>query len=441
MVARNLFQIVGGKPLAGEVEVQAMKNSVLHLLFASLLSDEPVIIQQAPRLTDVQVGVEILEHLGATAAWHGRDLHLHASSVERSQAPYRLVSKMRASFVVMGALLARTGEARVSMPGGCAFGPRPVDRHLKAFADLGVEITEDGDDFVAKRLAPLQGRVVFEAPTVGGTQNVLLATALGAGEVEIENAALEPEVADLADLLNAMGARIEGAGTPWIRIQGVDRLHGTRFRPIPDRIEAGTFMLAAAATRGDIVLRGVRMDHVGAVRDKLVEAGVRMVDEDRDALRVDATGELRSVDVTATEFPGLPTDLQAPFGAFLATVPGLSVVRDRVYPERFTHVDELRKMGAKLELSERTLVVHGGKPMVGTDVHAADLRAGMALVLAGLAADGTTLLSGVEYLDRGYERLAERLSSLGASVLRLTSSVESPASVSVASMAAGAGSG
>ncbi len=425
MTMRSALDILGGQPLAGEVTVHAAKNSALYLILASLLSDEPVIIEGVPKLSDVLVGLEILDHAGVEVTWDGANVRLHAHQVRDTSAPYRLVSKMRASFVVMGALLARAGEARISMPGGCAFGPRPVDRHIKAFAALGVEVADDNGDFVARRRQPLQGRVVFEAPTVGGTQNVLLATALGSGFAEIENAALEPEIADLADLINAMGGRIEGAGTPFIRVQGVERLGGTRFRPIPDRIEAGTFMLAAAATRSDVTLRGIRPDHLVAVRDKLTEAGVRIVDVARDAWRVDATGELTGVDVTAVEYPGIPTDLQAPFGAFLATVPGVSVVRDRVYPDRFKHVADLQRMGARIELTERTLVIRGGS-LTGAEVHAADLRAGGALVVAGLAAEGTTRVLGVESIDRGYERFAERLSALGAAVERVE--VASPSS-------------
>jgi UDP-N-acetylglucosamine 1-carboxyvinyltransferase len=430
MDPRAALVIDGGTPLSGEVSVYAAKNSALYLILASLLTDEPVVLEGVPRLSDVLVGLEILEHVGVEVSWVGRDVHLRAHEVRTTAAPYRLVSKMRASFVVMGALLARAGEARISMPGGCAFGPRPVDRHLKAFADIGVEVVDDAGDFVARRHAPLEGRVVFEAPTVGGTQNVLLASALGRGRVEIENAALEPEIADLADLLVAMGADIEGAGTPRIRIQGVERLRGVRFRPIPDRIEAGTFMLAAAATRGDVTLRGVRAEHLGAVRERLTEAGVRLIDVGRDGLRVDATGELGAIDVTATEYPGVPTDLQAPFGAFLATVPGVGVVRDRVYPDRFTHVEELRKMGARLDLADRTLVIRG-RELVGADVHAADIRAGGALVVAALAARGRSRVTGLAFVDRGYERFAERLASLGARISReeapsASASVEAP---------------
>jgi len=412
---RSVLRVVGGRHLSGEVRVNSAKNSALYLILASLLSEEPLLLEDVPRLADVLVGLDILKHVGVSVEWEGRNLRLQAADITGTSAPFRLVSKMRASFVVMGALLARAGEARISMPGGCAFGPRPVDRHLKAFASLGVEISDEAGDFVARRRGVIEGRVVFEAPTVGGTQNVLLAAALGAGEVEIENAALEPEIADLAALLAAMGAQIEGAGTPFIRIQGAQRLGGARFMPIPDRIEAGTFMLAAAATRSDVTVRNIRPEHMLAVREKLMEAGVRVLEVARDAWRIDATGELQGVDVTTVEYPGVPTDLQAPFGAFLATVPGVSVVRDRVYPDRYTHVPEMLRMGARMELTERTLVIRGG-PLRGAEVQAADLRAGGALVIAGLAADGETRVHGLESIERGYENFSERLAKLGADV-------------------------
>ena len=414
--SRETMIIDGGRPLRGSLPVHTAKNSALYLILASLLTEEPLILRDVPRLADVLVELELLEHLGADVRWDGADLRLHVPEVKRSSAPYALVSRMRASFVAMGALLARTGQARISMPGGCAFGPRPVDRHLAAFRALGIEVDESGGAFAARRHGPLDGTVTFEAPTVGGTQNVLLASALGGGRVTIENAALEPEVADLAALLNAMGARVEGAGTPVIQVQGVPRLYGATFRPIPDRIEAGTFMLATAATRGDVVLRDLRPTHVQAVLDALGETGVRIVIETPDSVRIDATGDLVATDVTATEYPGIPTDLQAPFGAYLATLPGVSVVRDRVYPDRFTHVGELQRMGASLELTDRTLVIRGGQPLRGHAVHAADIRAGGALVVAALAARGRTQVSGVEFIDRGYERLASRLASLGAAV-------------------------
>jgi UDP-N-acetylglucosamine 1-carboxyvinyltransferase len=407
--------LTGGRPLRGEIAVYSAKNSALYLILAALLTREEVVLKAVPRLSDIIAICDLLEHFGAKTAWHGRDLHIDAAQLVTTDAPYALVSRLRASFVAMGALLGRCGEAHISMPGGCAFGPRPVDRHLKAFRQLGVTLSEIKGDFHAQRNAPLAGRVVFDAPTVGGTQNVILASALGSAQVVIENAALEPEVADLADMLNKMGARVRGAGTPTIVIDGVEALSGVTFQPLPDRIEAGTLMLATAATRGQVSLRGVRAEHLRAVTAKLEESGVKILELEPDTLMLDASGPLGPVDVTAMEYPGVPTDLQAPFGAFLATVPGLSVVTDRVYPDRFTHVGELARMGGQLELRERTLVIKGGV-LHGAALHAADIRAGGALVIAALAARGASSITGVEYIRRGYEQLAERLSGIGAQI-------------------------
>lgn len=419
MTDKDAFHIEGGKPLAGEVFINPAKNSALYLILASLLTSEPVRLRDIPRLSDVLVALEILEHVGVDVRWEGDDLHLHAHTVHTCGAPYRLVSKMRASFVAMGALLARCGEARISMPGGCAFGPRPVDRHIKAFQALGVHIGEEGGDFTAKRSGPLAGDVFFEAPTVGGTQNVILASAIGSGTVVIHNAALEPEIADLADMLNAMGADIRGADSGTITVRGVPRLTGVTYRPIADRIEAGTFMLAAAATRGRITLRSVRPEHLTGVIDKLEEAGVRITGGTDGALVVDATGPLNAVDVHASEYPGIPTDLQAPFGAFIATVAGVARVTDGVYPDRFTHTSELAHTGARLELDDRVLIIRGGS-LHGAHLHATDIRAGGALIVAALAARGNSVVTGLEFVDRGYARFAERLQGLGARIQRVS---------------------
>jgi UDP-N-acetylglucosamine 1-carboxyvinyltransferase len=416
------LHIAGGLPLRGEVRINTAKNSVLYLILASLLTKETVVLKDVPKLRDVLTMLEMVRYFGAQVAWQGRDLVIDADTLSRCEAPYELVSKMRASFVALGALLGRCGSARMSMPGGCAFGPRPVDRHIKAFADLGVEIAEVGGDFYATRTAPLRGRAVFEAPTVGGTQNVILASTLGSGEVVIENAALEPEVADLAEMLKRMGAHIRGAGTRVIEITGARSLSGVAYRPLPDRIEAGTFMLAAAATRGRVTLKDVNPAHLEAVTAKLGEAGVRITEPAPASLHVDATGALRPIDVAAVEYPGVPTDLQAPFGAFLATLSGTSVIEDHVYPDRFTHVLELARTGARLELEGSSLTVHGG-PLYGAHMRAADIRAGSALVVAALAAGGESVVSGMRYLERGYERLPERLGALGASVALLDGAV------------------
>jgi UDP-N-acetylglucosamine 1-carboxyvinyltransferase len=413
----DALYITGGKPLLGEIHVHTAKNSTLYLMLGALLTPEPVVLKDIPKLSDVLVLQEMLEHFGAKTSWQDRDLHIDASELFSCEAPYALVSKMRASFVAMGALLGRCGEARISMPGGCAFGPRPVDRHIRAFKQLGVELSEEGGDFYARRGAPLRGTASFEAPTVGGTQNVILASVLGEGRVTIENAALEPEIADLADMLNGMGARISGAGTSTIRISGVPSLRGTTYRPIPDRIEAGTFMMAVAATRGRATLRGVNASHLRTVIAKLLDTGVNVLEIDNTTLLIDARGALRPTDVTAVEYPGFPTDLQAPFGAFLATIPGRSTVSDNVYPDRFTHVPELAHTGVSLTLSEDVLTIEGG-PMTGARMHAADIRAGGALIVAALAASGESVVTGVQFIARGYENVVERFNQLGARMRR-----------------------
>jgi UDP-N-acetylglucosamine 1-carboxyvinyltransferase len=444
--AARAFVVEGGTPLTGEITVNRAKNSALYLILAALLTAEPVVLRDVPKLRDVLVLLEILEHFGVVVRWQGRDLHLHAHSLTRTDAPYAMVSKMRASFVALGALLGRSGEARISMPGGCAFGPRPVDRHIKAFRQLGAQVQEEGGDFAVWLERPLAGTVTFDAPTVGGTQNVLLASALGSETVIIENAALEPEIADLATMLTGMGAQVRGAGSRRIEVSGVAKLTGIDYQPIPDRIEAGTLMLAAAATRGCITLQRVVPAHLYAVIQTLQTCGVMVRDVNglaidanivntnidtnvntnidtnvntnnnvETSLEVDARATLRPVHVRAQVYPGIPTDVQAPFGAFLATVSGASTVNDDVYPDRFTHVAELQRMGANVDLHDDTLDVQGGS-LRGTTVHAADIRAGGALVIAALAAEGTSYVTGVSYIERGYEALDSRLQRLGARI-------------------------
>lgn len=414
--SHDVLMIRGGIPLEGELPVYRAKNSALYLMLAALLTDEPVVLRDAPKISDVLISEEILRHVGVATEWRGHDLHLHAANLRGHHAPYSLVSKMRASFVIMGPLLARTGEARVSMPGGCAFGPRPVDWHIAAFEALGVNIEEEDGDFYASRGEQISGTVRFEGPTVGGTQNVLLASALGSGMVTIENAAREPEVSDLANMLNAMGARISGAGTSTISVQGVEKLHGVEYRPLADRIEAGTYLLAAAATRGRLTLTDIDPTILGAVLEVLERTGIK-VTRGHDSVSIDATGALRPTNIEAHVYPGVPTDLQAPFSAYLATLPGLSHVSDHVYPDRFTHVEELARAGARMTLTDQSLEIRGGE-LRAAAMHAADIRAGGALVIAALAANGTSEIGGLEFVDRGYEGLAERLASLGADVTR-----------------------
>ena len=385
-------------------------------MLGALLTREEVVLREVPKLSDILVMAEMLEHFGARVRWLGNDLHICAADISNTTGPYHLVSKMRASFVAMGALVGRCGEARMAMPGGCTFGPRPVDRHIKAFKDLGAELTEEDGDFFVRRTEPFRGTVEFEAPTVGGTHNIILATALGEGTVTIENAALEPEIIDLANMLNKMGARISGAGSRTIVIRGVKALKGVSHRPIPDRIEAGTLMLAAAATRGHLIMRGVELAHMTSVVAKLTEMGVRFKQLDPSSLEVDARAELKTVDIVASEYPGIPTDVQAPFGACLTTVSGLSFVEERVYPgHRFTHVEELMRMGADLTLQDSLLTIQGSQ-LAGCNVHAADIRAGGALIVAALAAKGTTVITGLKFIKRGYENFAERLRKLGADI-------------------------
>jgi len=418
--------INGGKPLSGSVRISPAKNAALPILAASLLTPEPVILEEVPRLRDIEVMLELLSHLGTRYAWEGKSLYLETPEILRTDAPYELVAKMRASFIVLGALLARAGEGQVSMPGGCAFGPRPVDQHLKALRKIGAFVEEDAGTFRAEKVRPFRGRVVFDVPTVGGTEQVLLASALGDAEVTIVNAAQEPEVADLARFLRRMGAEVEGAGTSIVHVRGARRLAGVRgYRIIPDRIEAGTYLLAAAATRGKIQLLGVEPRHLDALLDKLNDSGHRLI-ADGDTLLFEATPDPVPFNVEAREYPGFPTDLQPIVGAYLATVPGTSLVSDRVYPERFTHAAELARMGAELQLKERTLAIHG-RELFGAEVRALDIRAGGALVVAALAAKGESRIEGTDHLERGYENLVEKLKGLGAEVGRAEPRLEEAA--------------
>lgn len=408
------LHIQGGRPLGGEIAVQHSKNAALPIIVATLLSREKVTLHGIPRLSDVETILELMAHLGTVHTWIGENsLELHTPEILNTDAPYALVSKMRASFIILGAILARAGQATVSMPGGCAWGPRPVDQHVKALRALGAQVIEDGGNFDARRSGSLNGSFVFELLTVGGTHNAILAATLGDGVVTLENASIDTDVVDLIEFLNTLGADIQGAGTNTITIHGVKALRGGTYTVIPDRIEAGTFMMLAAATRSRITLTNVRPEHLRAVTAKLQEMGVDIT-EDGSRMTVDATrGELKPVNVTTQSYPGFPTDVQPQMSALLATVPGTSVVQDPVYPDRLTHVAELHRMGANINVSGYTQVIQGGK-LHAAPVKAADLRAGAALFIAGLTCEGETVIDGVQYLNRGYERLAERLRGIGA---------------------------
>lgn len=411
------LHIQGGRELRGEIITQHSKNAALPIIVASLLSSEKVTLHGVPRLSDVETILEIVQHIGTEHVWVGpNSLQLYTPTIINTDAPYALVSKMRASFIVLGAILARAGQATVSMPGGCAWGPRPVDQHVKALRALGAEVSEDGGNFEAKHSTPLNGTFLFELLTVGGTHNAILAAALGNGVVTLENASIDTDVIEVINFLNHLGADIKGAGTNTLTIRGVVALTGGEYTIIPDRIEAGTLMMLAAATRSQLIIKNVHPEHLTAVIQKLQEMGVEITEIDRSTLLVDARSRtLKPVNVTTQSYPGFPTDLQPQMSALLATVAGTSVVQDPVYPDRLTHVAELHRMGADITVSGFTQVIQGCK-LHAAPVKAADLRAGAALFIAGLTCEGETIIEGVQYLNRGYERLAERLRGIEADV-------------------------
>lgn len=414
------FLIEPSGPLRGTVTVSGAKNASLPIIAATLLTEEPSLIENVPAVSDVFMMAEILRQLGVSVEFSGSRLRVTPGRYAGAQAPYDLVRRMRASICVLGPLLARQGRAQVSMPGGCVIGSRPIDLHRKGLSALGATITIEHGYLVATTEG-LRGAKVHlggaHGSSVLATGNVMMAATLAAGTTTIEQAACEPEVVDLGNFLVKMGARIEGHGTPMIRIQGVKRLRGARHRIIPDRIEAGTFMMAAAMAGGEVTVEGARAEHLGAVIDKLTEAQVS-VEKLNGALRVRGGHRLRAVDVATLPFPGFPTDLQAQMMALMAVAEGMSVLTERVYPERFMHISELNRMGASITREGASAVVKGVGKLSGAPVVGPDLRASAALVLAGLAADNVTELRGVEHLDRGYEAFEEKLCALGASVRR-----------------------
>jgi UDP-N-acetylglucosamine 1-carboxyvinyltransferase len=410
--------IEGGHRLKGEVKVSGAKNAALPLLAASILTSGRSTLRDVPSLADVRTMCRLLTLQGAEIELEGEHtLHVSTSAMRGFEAPYELVKTMRASVLVLGPLVARYGHARVSLPGGCAIGDRPIDQHLKGLEAMGAKIALR-HGFVEARCRRLHGAtIVCDITTVTGTENLMMAAVLAKGTTRIENAAREPEVSDLAALLGRMGARIDGAGTAAITIEGVPELHACEHRIIPDRIEAGTLMVAAALTRGDVHLRNCRPDHLEAVIDKLREAGVS-IDPAADGVRVHRRGELRAVDLTTQPFPGFPTDMQAQFMVLAARARGQSVVTETIFENRFMHVPELGRMGADVMVDGRVAVVRGRGKLMGTKVMATDLRASASLVLAGLCAEGRTDILRVYHLDRGYEHLDRKLRSLGASIRR-----------------------
>jgi UDP-N-acetylglucosamine 1-carboxyvinyltransferase len=413
------FRIEGPTRLTGDVSISGAKNSALPCLAAALLTEEPVRLSNVPLVRDIRTMQKLLQHIGArTAEEPSGTVSVETPTVGSADAPYELVKTMRASVLVLGPLLARSGHVRVSLPGGCAIGVRPIDLHLLAFRKMGAEVRiEHG--YVEARAGRLSGaEIFFETVTVTGTENAMLAATLARGTTVLGNAAREPEVSDLAALLRAMGARISGDGTPTITVEGVERLHGARHAVIPDRIEAGTYAIGAALTRGDVVVARCAPAHLAALTTRLSAAGVS-VEAGPDSLRVQAPGRLQAHDVATAPYPGFPTDLQAQWMALATSLDGVSTVTETVFENRFQHVPELVRMGATIRLEGRWAVVEGPVRLLGAGVMASDLRASAALVLAGVAAEGETIVDRVYHLDRGYDRMEEKLGLLGARVARV----------------------
>lgn len=415
--------IQGGRHLTGEVAVSGAKNAALPVLISSLLTAEACTYQAIPHLADISTTINLLSGLGVKVdqqRWlNGFDeLTLRADRVGKFEAPYELVKTMRASFLVLGPLLARFGKARVSTPGGCAIGARPIDLHLKGFEALGATIAQT-HGYIEATAPQLSGaKIYLDLPSVGATENLMMAATLAEGTTIIENAAKEPEINDLADALNKMGAGVKGAGSDIIQIDGVNALHGTTHRIIPDRIEAGSFVIAAALTGGDVWVRGARADHLEAFLIKLKEAGVVLAADEK-GIRVQRNGKIKSVDVKTLPYPGFPTDLQAQMMVLMAVADGVSVITETIFENRFMHAQELDRMGAQIKLESNRAVVRGVAELSGAPVMASDLRASVALILAGLVANGTTEVARVYHLDRGYEQIERKLSMLGGQIVRV----------------------
>jgi UDP-N-acetylglucosamine 1-carboxyvinyltransferase len=412
------LRITGGRPLAGRVSISGAKNSALPCMAAALLTAETVTLHNLPYVRDIITMRRLLEDLGSHILMPElRTLKITANKVELREAPYDLVKTMRASVLALGPLLARFGEARVSLPGGCAIGQRPIDLHLSGFEKLGAEVTLEGGDVVA-RARRLQGReIYFDKVTVTGTENLMMAASLADGVTTLINAAREPEVVDLAELLNKMGARIEGAGRSTIRIEGVEQLGGAEHTIIPDRIEAGTFIAAAAITGGQLDIVNCNPQHISAVIDKFVETGVKIEQPNAFSLRVSAA-PLKPADVTTLPYPGFPTDMQAQYMGLMTLAHGTSIITETIFENRFMHALEMMRMGARIRLNGRQAVVEGDGGLMGARVQASDLRASASLVLAGLAARGETIIERVYHIDRGYEKIEEKLRAVGANIER-----------------------
>lgn len=412
--------IIGGRPLYGEIPISGAKNSALKVMAAALLSDEPLTLYNVPRLADVDMLLRLLEQHGTASSFEGSTLRLHAKDITSTEAPYDLVRKMRASFNVLGPLLARERKAKVSLPGGCAIGARPVDLHLKALTAMGAKIELDEGYVFAEAPKGLKGAdIAFPFVSVGATEHAMLAAVRADGITTIENAAREPEITDLADCLNAMGGKVTGAGTSTITVEGVAHLHAAEHHVLPDRIETGAYIMAVAATGGELELKGARADLLGAAWAVLEEVGINLEEMDG-GLRVKRLGDrCTATDIVTQPFPGFPTDLQAQFMALMTMADGVSTIKETIFENRFMHAPELGRMGAKISVDGQTATVRGVTRLKGAPVMATDLRASMSLVIAGLAAEGQTMVNRVYHLDRGFERLEEKLQACGALIERV----------------------
>lgn len=417
------FVIRGGNPLVGTIRVSGAKNSALPCMAAAILTEDEVTLENIPQVRDIETERKLLASMGAVVGTREGKAHdrvtINCRSLSDPVARYEIVKTMRASSLVLGPLVARAGMARVAMPGGCAIGGRPIDQHIKGLEKMGATITQQHGYLEARASRLLGAHIVFDKITVTGTEDLLMAAVLAEGETLMENCAREPEVTDLAALLTAMGADIEGAGTATIRVKGVSSLHGVHYRIIPDRIEAGTFLMAGALTGGDLTVSNCNPSHLGAVLNKLQEAGVRIEAAGHDAVRVQAAEKLRAADISTEEYPGFPTDMQAQYMALATQAEGTSQVRENIFENRFMHVQELVRMGANIKVEGRTATVRGPSKLSAAAVMCSDLRASASLVLAALIADGESILDRVYHMDRGYERIEEKLRGVGAEIQRM----------------------
>ena len=403
------------QPLKGNVRISGAKNAVLPIIAATLLADGVTVLKGVPNLRDVHVMSDLLRHLGAKVDFQGETLTVDATNITTFEAPYELVSKMRASFLVMGPLLARFKHSKISMPGGCAIGTRPIDLHLKGFKAMGAEIDMDHGYVEANAEKLVGSKIYLDFPSVGATENIIMAAALAEGTTIIENAAEEPEIVDLANFINEIGGKVKGAGTNTIKITGISSLKGAEHTVIPDRIEAGTYMVAAAITKGDIVLENVIPDHLKPMMAKLIEVGCK-VEEGENSIRVIGPDRILPTDIKTMPHPGFPTDLQSPFMAMLSVAEGNSMVIETVFENRFMNVPELNRMGADIKIEGKSAVIKGVNSLEGSNVVATDLRAGAALILSGLVAEGDTKISEIYHVERGYVDIVGKLTNLGANI-------------------------